>query len=91
MVLTPEQRADPVSYLVDNWGFTEGEARRLSHDRKAYLAIPVLSAGLTTSYGVLYLDSKDEEAFTADRMAQLQAVVPYIERLLALKKELDYG
>lgn len=52
-----------VAELVREWAYTEHDARRLSPDRHAWMAVPILGAG-DTPVAVVYLDSPDREFFT---------------------------
>lgn len=52
-----------VDELIDEWAFTEQDARKVTHDRQAWMAVPVLGAANTT-VAVVYLDSEDPEIFT---------------------------
>jgi hypothetical protein len=58
--------ADPegfVAELVDDWAYTEHEARTLTPDRHAWMAVPMLSAQGAT-IAVVYLDSREPDFFT---------------------------
>jgi hypothetical protein len=51
--------------LVREWAYTEHDARRLSSDRQAWLAVPIIaSAGVVVA--VVYLDSNRSDVFTPD-------------------------
>lgn len=57
------QHEEFIGELVRDWAYTEHDARRLSPDRYAWMAVPVLSTGGTT-VAVVYLDSTEREFFT---------------------------
>jgi hypothetical protein len=56
---TSSDLAESRQDLVGNWGFTALEARAISADRWAWLAIPLLQEDKQSVYGVVYLDSQD--------------------------------
>ncbi len=89
--LTEEQFEHHAQYLIENWGFTEAEANKLSHDRRAYLAVPV-ALGSSQGYpGVIYMDSADATAFPPEVVDKIRSVVPFVEQLLLCKRDLNYG
>lgn len=49
--------------MCDKWHFSPKQAAKLTHDRRAYLCIPLIDRGQTTLYGVLYCDSNAVDAF----------------------------
>ena len=52
-----------IEELVEEWAYTEHDARKLTPDRHAWMAVPMLSAqGATVA--VVYLDSRDPGFFT---------------------------
>lgn len=88
-VLDTDQQQDVESYLVRNWGFTRSEARRLSKDRKAYLALPIKVDGEVI--GVLYFDSSDPHAFSQEETVQrIEKVLPFIGAVLRYRRGLEY-
>lgn len=56
---------DFVRELVRIWAYTEEEARAVSADRHAWMAVPILGADLAVA-AVVYLDSSIPGFFTAD-------------------------
>jgi hypothetical protein len=56
---------DFVRELVRIWAYTEEEARAVSSDRYAWMAVPILGADLAVT-AVVYLDSSIPGFFTAD-------------------------
>jgi hypothetical protein len=51
-----------IAELVSKWFYKESEARSLTSDRKAWMAVPILSTNRTVLV-VVYLDSSDRNAF----------------------------
>ncbi len=51
--------------LVRNWSYTEDDARRLSPDRRSWMAVPVFGDG-PAPVAVVYLDSNDRTFFTTE-------------------------
>lgn len=54
-----------VSELVRDWAYTEDEARAVTPDRQAWMAVPILGADLAVA-AVVYLDASVPGFFTAD-------------------------
>ncbi|HEX6751823.1 MAG TPA: hypothetical protein VF092_31300 [Longimicrobium sp.] len=54
-----------VDELVREWAYTEHDARRLSSDRRSWMAVPVFDSGFVV-VAVVYLDSNDTEFFTPE-------------------------
>lgn len=54
-----------VRELVRNWAYTEEDARSLSADRRAWMAVPILGTRGVLS-AVVYLDSTDPAFFTQE-------------------------
>ena len=52
-----------VIHLVRDWAYTEDDARKLSPDRHAWMAVPILRPGEGT-VAVVYLDSRETGFFT---------------------------
>jgi hypothetical protein len=52
-----------VAELVREWGYPEHDARNLTPDRHAWMAVPILNVGGAT-VAVVYLDSRDPRFFT---------------------------
>jgi hypothetical protein len=52
-----------VDEMISGWAYTEHDARKLSPDRQAWMAVPVLGSRDTT-VAVVYLDSSDPDFFT---------------------------
>ncbi len=67
--------------LVGNWGYTEEDARALSPDRQAWMAVPILTADAAT-IAVVYLDSSVRDFFTPELMRLIvngcQGVTDYV-------------
>jgi hypothetical protein len=57
---------DYIRELVENWNFTEGDARRLNPATMAWMAVPITNLSGTLE-GVLYLDATDRDFFTEER------------------------
>jgi hypothetical protein len=71
-------------YMMDLYGFTEAEARELRADRRAYLASPVLAPG-NIKLGIIYMDTNQADAFSAELAQQVEALAPFFHQLLRLK------
>lgn len=52
-----------IAELVSIWGYTESEARELTSDRKAWMAVPLGGENPGETIGIVYLDSNDEALF----------------------------
>jgi len=55
-----------LSDLVRDWAYTEHDARRLTSDRRAWMAVPVFDRKKIVVMAVVYLDSNETEFFTPD-------------------------
>jgi putative methionine-R-sulfoxide reductase with GAF domain len=65
-VAATRENADHESFvaeLVRHWAYIEHDARRLSPDRHAWVAVPILDANANVS-AVVYLDSRESDFFT---------------------------
>ncbi|HEX2079469.1 MAG TPA: hypothetical protein VHG08_17210 [Longimicrobium sp.] len=60
-----EGHQDFVRELIREWGFTEDEARVVSSDRQAWMAVPILSSTMVP-VAVVALDSSVPNFFTAE-------------------------
>lgn len=54
-----------VNELMDHWGYPEDDARKLSPDRHAWMAVPILDSKATIA-AVVYLDSREPDFFTPE-------------------------
>ena len=61
---TPGDRERAIKELIRRWGMTEEEASQASRERPATLSVMLRHDG--QSHGILYIDSKNENAFGAD-------------------------
>jgi hypothetical protein len=61
----PSDRERAIKELVAQWGMTEEEARRASHERPATLSVMLRHDGQRR--GLLYIDCVRENAFGPDR------------------------
>jgi len=52
-----------VGELMRDWAYTEDDARRLTPDRHAWMAVPLVN-GNGTTVAVVYLDSREPQFFT---------------------------
>ncbi|SIT18886.1 GAF domain-containing protein [Achromobacter sp. MFA1 R4] len=57
--------------LVQEWGYTESEARRLGPGRYSAMAVPVLDRSGQHPIGVIYLDSSDRALFERDDVVEI--------------------
>lgn len=57
--------------LVEEWGYTEAEARRLGPGRFSAMAIPVLDRSGQHPIGVIYFDSSDRALFERDDVVEI--------------------
>lgn len=57
--------------LVQEWGYTEAEARRLGPGRYSAMAMPVLDRAGRHPIGVIYLDSSDHALFERDDVVEI--------------------
>lgn len=70
-----------VAELVEDWAYTEHDARKLTPDRHAWMAVPMLSAtGATVA--VVYLDSRDPDFFTEPLQRQVLIICGGINNYL---------
>lgn len=71
-----------ISDLRNVWGYTDKEARALTHDRQAWMAIPMFDAH-TEVIGVVYLDSNLKDVFTKEAQTLIiyacYGITQYIE------------
>jgi hypothetical protein len=56
-----------VRELIGTWSYTEDEARKLTPDRRAWMAVPIVAVDLSIS-AVVYLDSSVRDFFTPELM-----------------------
>ena len=54
-----------LSELVREWSYTDQDARKLTPDRRAWMAVPIFSPKMTVA-AVVYLDSSEKDFFTAE-------------------------
>src|SRR5262249_24367409 len=54
-----------VDELVREWAYTEHDARKLSSDRRSWMAVPVFDSGSVVC-AVVYLDSNQTDFFTPE-------------------------
>lgn len=54
-----------IAELVRNWAFTEDDARRITSDRRAWMAVPVVGRNRAVA-AVVFLDSDDRTLFTSE-------------------------
>lgn len=57
--------------LVQEWGYTEAEARKLGPGRYSAMAVPVLDRSRQHPIGVIYLDSSDRALFERDDVVEI--------------------
>jgi hypothetical protein len=65
-VAAVRQNADHEAFvreLITHWAYPEHEARTLSPDRRAWMAVPIVSPNGVT-YAVVYLDSREPAFFS---------------------------
>ena len=60
-----ENYSDYVRELISKWAYTEDDARKLTPDRRSWMAVPVLAADGSVA-AVVYLDSSLRDFFTAE-------------------------
>jgi hypothetical protein len=63
------QNADHTLYiaeLISEWSYTDDDARKLTDDRMAWLAVPIFSKNRGEAQAVVYFDSTDSELFTEE-------------------------
>jgi hypothetical protein len=54
-----------VKELTGQWGYTEDEAKSLSHDRRSWMAVPLFHSNADRRViAVIYLDSDDKDLFS---------------------------
>jgi hypothetical protein len=56
-----------VRELIKEWGYIEQDARKLNPATQAWMAVPLVAPPAAEIQGVLYLDSRDRDYFTAAR------------------------
>lgn len=54
-----------LSELVRDWAYTEADARKLSPDRRSWMAVPILGSK-SAVVAVVFLDSNEKDFFTSD-------------------------
>ncbi len=62
-----DEYADFLRELVTTWGYTSVDARQLTEDRQAWMAVPIM--GPRGVVAVVYLDSDEREFFTPEVQA----------------------
>jgi len=70
-----------VKELVWGWAFPEHEARRVSSDRHAWMAVPINGATHVT-VAVVYLDSKDRDFFSDAVQGTVLAMCDALQRYI---------
>lgn len=53
--------------LLWDWAYVEEDARKLDPATRAWMAVPLVVPPAAKIQGILYLDSRDRDYFTADR------------------------
>jgi hypothetical protein len=80
---------DYVSYvreLVEDWGYTEAEARKVNPASKAWFAVPLFNhLDQQKVEGIVYLDSVDQDFFTEDKKWLIMGACAGIARYVAHK------
>lgn len=56
-----------VRELINDWSYTENDARKLNPATQAWMAVPIIAPATSKILGILYLDSRDRDFFTAMR------------------------
>jgi hypothetical protein len=74
------------AHHVDRWGFSQEDARRLTQDRRAHLAVPVVDTDGAV-LGIIYGDSSKADAFGAEVSASVVAIAPFFRQILLLEGE----
>ena len=82
---TPEEC---LKELMSKWGYTAAEAKEISVDRLAWMAVPIYGESPNNVIGVLYLDSKRPELFDD---SNVQKIVLYATMGIARFVELRYS
>lgn len=67
VVRESEDYPEFVRELMGKWSYPEDDARKLTPDRRAWMAVPVVAADQSVS-GVVYLDSSVRDFFTTELM-----------------------
>lgn len=65
-IYAKRKNTDVVAYekeLVNDWGYSAGEAKKLKRDPMAWLAVPVRDSDTDKTIGIVYLDSTDAGVF----------------------------
>jgi hypothetical protein len=66
---------------VWGWAFPEHEARRVSSDRHAWMAVPITGATQAT-VAIVYLDAKDRDFFSAAVQSMVLATCDALKRYI---------
>lgn len=69
-----------VRELMEDWGYTEDDARKLNPATKAWMAVPLVAPPKSKILGILYIDSTDRDYFTATRKGLLMTAASGVER-----------
>lgn len=70
-----------LEYMVERWNFLPFEAKRLTQDRRSYMACSLMDSATTDILGILFFDSRLENTFK-DKEKSIQKYLPRIAKLL---------
>jgi hypothetical protein len=64
-----------LDYMIDNWNFSEFQAKRLTSNRKSYLSLPIVNTEKKL-LGILYFDSCRTRTFDSDFVSRIETYLP---------------
>lgn len=72
-----------IQELVTGWSYPEVEARKLSEDRKSWMAIPIVQKASNAAIAIIYLDSNERDFFDKEIvelvLASSKGIAKFIE------------
>jgi hypothetical protein len=81
----PEE-VDFIKYMVENWHFTERQAKQLTPDRRSYMCISIMNKESTELTGIIYCDSSNPKAFPNELDEKFETYLPRIATTLKWQK-----
>jgi hypothetical protein len=77
-----DSRTDFINHMVNNWNFTEFQARKLTTDRKSYLCFPMVDKNRKELLGILCFDSCKTKAFNDNFVRLTEKHLPRFGRII---------
>jgi hypothetical protein len=77
-----DEDVDFVDEMTNGWNFTKAEAKRLTQDRRSYIAMALMDTWGTDLLAILYLDSRLPDSLSRELAMEVQKFLPRVGRIL---------